>query len=379
MCQRVAQRSDNRRFFALIGVSLVIHAAVALGVAALPETPRPPPVQKPLEMEFVVSMEDEPPKPAPVVEPPQPVARTIEKKKTNQQPTPTPTPVPSVNPNPTTAVNDSPKSEGVGNRGDMPVNSRPSLTPSQGFIISLGTGGAKEEAPRGTTVRNGPGEEPDQRAVNEYTSETLSRKLNNQFKEDIGLAAVAAGNVPAHFKRYESAMRTALPKTKIESTPLTAKEGLAEVAGALFNSGPSAQAQANIANSPLGRSIQQQNVMTPNVDDQRGREAMLGMMSAAENIKEHLQRPRLRTIIEMTTDATGGVADASIIEKSGDPKFDESVLHFSRKVARQVPDSDDKMLGTSMWRTRWQFTLEFPNVKVRLINAWRVDAEPQAQ
>jgi hypothetical protein len=48
-------------------------------------------------------------------------------------------------------------------------------------------------------------------------------------------------------------------------------------------------------------------------------------------------------------------------------------LHFSRKVARTIPENDDKLLGSTMWRTRWQFTWEPPDVRVRLINAWRLD------
>jgi TonB family protein len=248
---------------------------------------------------------------------------------------------------------------------------RPTLTPSSAFVMTLGTGGV-EEPTRGTTVKNGPGEQPDPDVAREYTGEVLTRKLNSQLREDVGLAAVEAGNVPTHFKRYESAMRKALPKAKIDKTPMTGKEALGEVAGMMFNNGPSAAAQKKIADSPTGRSVLNQTVMMPNVDDQRSREGAMAMLSQTEAIKERIGRPRLRTVLEVTTDASGALADVSIVEKSGDPRFDESVVHFSRKVARTIPDSDDKLLGASMWRTRWQFTWEPPDVRVRLLNAWRV-------
>ncbi|MBL8910309.1 MAG: energy transducer TonB [Archangium sp.] len=357
-------------------MSVALHAA-ALGVVANIKPPPPSFVaSNAIEMEFFVPKE---PEPEPVkepdpVKPPQQLAAVIKKKKdaTNTNPPQQPS-----SPN-IAIVNDAPPAvtgPNVGQRGDLPVATKPSLVPSTGFIMSLGPAGTNDSG-RGSTVRNGPGEEPDQSVLKEYTGEVLTRKLNGQLREDVGLAAVGAGNVPPHFKRYETAMRKMLPTAKIDKTPLTGKEVLGEVAGMMFNNGPSPEAQAKIANTPTGRSVQNQNVMMPNVDDQRAREGAMAALAQTENIKERVSRPRLRTVLEVTTDASGALADVSVVEKSGDPRFDESVLHFSRKVARTIPDSDDKILGATMWRTRWQFTWEPPDVRVRLLNAWRLDNQP---
>lgn len=366
----MASGGDQRRFVILVGVSLGLHALALVGVANVRPTAPPPAASTAIELEF---FEAQQPEPAPEQAPPPQLAAVTpqKKKKTDEQ---TKAPQQTTPPNAGEPSQGGPAVTGpaVGERGDMPVASRPTLTPSTGFIMQLGPAGTNDSG-RGTTVRNGPGEEPDKAVLNEYTGEVLTRKLNSQLREDVGLAAVGAGNVPTHFKRFEAAMRRMLPSAKIDKTPMTAKDALGEVANVMFNNGPSPEAQAKIANSPTGRSIQNQNVMMPNVDDQRAREGAMAMLAQTENIKERVTRPRLRTVLEVTTDASGALADVSVIEKSGDPRFDESVLHFSRKVARTIPESDDKLLGATMWRTRWQFTWEPPEVRVRLLNAWRLD------
>ncbi|MFO0594104.1 MAG: energy transducer TonB [Myxococcaceae bacterium] len=353
----------------MIGVSFALHAG-ALGYLASRPPPPPPAVDShAIEMEFFTPPEPTPPAPQPEVAPPPKLAAiTPPKKKTNDTtPPPSSTVQPSTQEGGPTATGPS-----VGPRGDLPLAVAPSLTPSTGFIMQLGPAGTNDSG-RGSTVRNGPGETPDQAALNEYTGEVLTRKLNSDLREQVGQAATDVGNVPTHFKRYEQMMRKALPTAKLDRTPWTAQQAITDVAGIMFNNGPSAEAQKKIADLPTGRSIQNQNVMMPNVDDQRMREASMQTLAQMENVKERIRRARLTTVLEMTTDATGVLADVSIVEKSGDPRFDESVLHFSRKVARTIPDADDKLLGTSMWRTRWQFTWEPPEVKVKLLNAWRVE------
>ena len=372
MCREVQHPRTYRSFLALIGVSVVLHALLFWSLMQI-EPPAPPP-HKAMELELAW-VDTTPPAKEPEVQQPAPqtprqATPKTKKKNAEQQPavaTSQPDEGPSSGAAPT-----------VGERGDLPLAARPSLTPSAGFALKLGTGGY-EEPSRGSTVRNGPGEAPDQRSLNEYTGEVLTRRLNSDLQQEVGLAAVGVGNVPTHFKNYESAMRKMLKKSDIDRTPMSGGDIARDVAGILFNNGPSAEAANRVADSPLGRSVQGQNVMTPNVEDQRFRESSMQMMAQAENLKERITRARLRTVLEVTTDASGALAEVSIIEKSGDPRFDESVLHFSRKVARTLPDSDDKLLGTSMWRTRWQFTWEPPEVRVRLLNAWRVSGGPAAQ
>lgn len=371
MCRDVEQRRDRRRLVTLVGVSAVLHALVFWSLSRLEpvQIHRNKPVQ--LELAWVEA------EPAPAPEPVAPSAPRQQVVKTKKQVLPSPQPTPPRGegaPGTTSPTAES----GVGTSGDFPVEARPSLVPSSGFAMQLGTGGV-EEPSRGSTVRNGPGEAPDQRSLNEYTGEVLTRKLNSDLAQEVGLAAVGAGNVPKHFKRYEDAMRSMLPKAKIDRTPMTGQEIGKEVVGILFNNGPSAEASRKVAESPLGRSVANNTVMSPNVEDQRFRESALQMLAQTENIKERITRERLRTVLEVTTDARGVLADVSIVEKSGDPRFDESVLHFSRKVARTIPDTDDKLLGTWLWRTRWQFTWEPPQVRVRLLNAWRIGADPSLQ
>lgn len=379
MCSSVQRRAERLRVLALLGVSLVLHALLFWWFGTRP-VEAPPYFSRPIVLEDVTWIDAKAPEdtqPAP----PQPATQTpvVKKQQQQQQPaTPRQPGAPSQSAPGGTGASDVPANvEGV-EGGDGPVVARPSLVPSAGFTMSLGSGG-REEPSRGTTLRNGPGEAPDQASLNEYTGDVLTRKLNAELREQVGLAAVAVGNVPAHFKRYESAMRTALPKTEIDKTPMTAGDVARDVAGIMFNNGPSAEAARRVGDSPLGRSIMAQNVPTPTVDDARSREQMLQMLSASENVRERIQRERLRTVLEMTTDATGALADVAIVVKSGDPRFDESVLHFSRKVARALPDADDKMLGTNLWRSRWAFTWEPPDVRVKLLNAWKLADGPAAQ
>jgi TonB family protein len=378
MCPEVEARAERRRLVTLVGVSLLVHALALAAVSRL-ETPTPARA-RPMQLEslaWVATRAEQPPEPAVVQTPSQAPSPPQQKKKLTTPSKREPAPVQGGGvQGGTEGVK---ASEGVGERGDLPLATRPSLTPSSGFALQLGTGGLEADSPRGTTIRNGPGEAPDQASLNEYTGEVLTRKLNTDLQQEVGLAAVAVGNVPSHFKRYESAMRTALPKAKIDRTPMKAADLVRDVAGVMFNEGPSAEAARKVTDTPLGRSVQSQNVMSPNIEDQRFRESSLQLLAQGENLRERATRARLRTVLEVTTDATGALADVSIIERSGDPRFDESVVHFSRKVARTVPDNDDKMLGTSMWRTRWQFTWEPPDVRVRLLNAWRVAGEPSAQ
>lgn len=379
MCSNVQERKDRIRVLALIGVSLVLHAIFIVWFAKEAPAPRPDYFARPIVLEEVTWIDSKAEEPQVTPEPVVKTTPTVTKKQ--QQPTTAPSapaPASSSTGNTGTGTSDVPSNVEGSDRGDGPVVARPSLTPSAGFTMSLGTGGL-EERPRGTTVRNGPGEMPDQRALDEYTGDVLTRKLNAELREQVGLAAVAVGNVPAHFKRYEGAMKKALPKANIDKTPMSAGDVARDVAGIMFNNGPSAAAANRVADTPLGRSIAGGNVPTPTVDDARSREQMLQMLSASENIRERIQRERLRTVLEMTTDATGALADVEIVVKSGDARFDESVLHFSRKVARQLPDSDDKMLGTNLWRSRWAFTWEPPDVRVRLLNAWRLADGPAAQ
>lgn len=375
MCRDVREeRKDTRRVVALLALSVLLHAGV-LWWFSTREAPPPVRVNRPMTW---FDSEVAPPEPeteqatAPQVTPQAapPVQKKQQKKATAEA---------VVTETPSGSGSDGPTIDTVPGGSGPAIVQRPNLLPSDNFARGLGTGGAYD-TPRGTTTRNSPDEMPDQESLNAYTSDKLSRQLNSAIVEQIGLNAIAVGNVPGHFKSYEKAMRGALPKANIDLTPMTAGDIAKEVLSTAFTTGrPSAEAAAKVADSPMGRSIMNGVGGGPNVEDQRFRESSMQMMAMGEAVKQQIQRVRLRTVLEMTTDPTGALADVEIIEKSGDPKFDESVLHFSRKVARKMPDSDDKMLGSSSWRSRWQFTWEPPDVRVKLINAWRVVDSPSAQ
>lgn len=373
MCRGVREeRKDTRRVVALLALSLVLHAAL-LGWFSTREAPPPARVNQPLTwIDAAPEPEQEPQATAPQVTPESapPVQKKQQKKATAEA---------VVVDTPSGSGSDGPTIDTVPGGNGPVVSQRPNLLPSDNFARGLGTGGVYD-TPRGTTTRNSPDELPDQESLNAYTSDKLSRQINSSIVEQIGLNAVAVGNVPGHFKSYEKAMRGALPKANIDITPMTAGDIAKEVLSTAFTTGrPSAEAAAKVADSPMGRSVMQGVGGGPNIEDQRFRESSMQMMAMGEAVKQQIQRVRLRTVLEMTTDPSGALADVEIIEKSGDPKFDESVLHFSRKVARKLPDNDEKMLGSSSWRSRWQFTWEPPDVRVKLLNAWRIVDTSTAQ
>jgi len=239
--------------------------------------------------------------------------------------------------------------------------------PSTGLVMKLP--GASEDQSHGQTIRNDPTERPDPVALNEYVGEKLTRKLNNDLSQEIARAAVGAGNVPPFFKNIERSMRERVGKEKVQRSETSTGDKVRDIAGVLAP-GVSTEAANKVASSPLGQAIARQVGSGNNADDQRFREAGLQMMAQAQTYADRASAVRLRTVLELTQDARGVLADVQVIERSGDAVFDDSVMHFSRKIVRELPDSDEQGLGTKWWRSRWQFTWEPPNVRVRLMEAW---------
>lgn len=260
---------------------------------------------------------------------------------------------------------------GVGLRADRPIDRGSVFHPGYGGVLQLPEA-LDGEPSHGSTLRNGPDERVDEAAVAEYTGEVLSRQLDSQLREDVARAAAGVGSAPPHFRRLESSLRDTFAASPVDRTP---GGDAAHVAKAILTPGVSPEAARRVTDSALGRAVQNNIGGGPNIEDQRSREAMLQMMGAVEGVKERLSAARLRTVLELTTDASGAIADVSIVERSGDPRFDESVLHLTRKTARALPDDDDaRGLGASWWKTRWQYTWEPPGVKVKLLEAVRLPA-----
>jgi len=368
MCKDVREeRKDTGRVAALLALSVLLHM-VLLYWFSTRETPAPVRTNQPMTwIDSEPAQEEAKNEPQPAAPEVKPEIKQQKKQQSKATAEALTSDAPPGNDSPGAVITTIPG-------GDGPVVvQRPNLLPSDSFSKSLGTGGAYD-TPRGSTMRNSPDEMPDQESLNAYTGDKLARQINSSLKEQIGANAIAVGNVPGHFKFYEKAMRGALPKANIDITPMAAGDIAKEVLATAFTTGrPSPEAAAKVADSPMGRSIMNGVGGGPNVEDQRFRESGMQMMAMGEAVKAQISRVRLRTVLEMTTDPNGDLEDVAIVEKSGDPKFDESVLHFSRKVARKLPDSDEKMLGTTSWRSRWQFTWEPPDVRVKLLNAWRVD------
>jgi hypothetical protein len=273
--------------------------------------------------------------------------------------------------------------EGLGPKGDLPLARQLQLTPGAGAVLGMAPA-ADAEGPHGTTVRNGPGEAPDPVVAKEVEGERLSRTLNGQILDELGRAAVAVGTVPGHFRSAESAMRELFRKAPVEVTAPTSGDTVREVANLLMPGGISAEAARRVTDSPLGYSIATQSVASPTIDDSRFREGAMTLLGATEELKKRVQEPRLKAILELVTDPYGTVANAIVVQRSGDTKFDESVLHLSRKAFRRLPDNDEKALGSSWWKTKWQFTWAPPpfpglqaDVRVTLLDAHRIP--PSAQ
>jgi outer membrane biosynthesis protein TonB len=350
-----------------------LHAAALWLLSTGAQAPSLP-ASRPLELTWVETEAS----PAPAPQPPVAVAVAAPVKPTRQAPPPS-----KADPAPARTEANAGFSGGQsastggsvaepGTVGDVPVARGVNLTPGLGGVLKMPEA-ADAEPSHGTTVRNGPGEEPDPVAAREYEGEVLSRRLTGDLQRELGSAALAVGSVPGHFRAVESSMREVLRNAPVEVTPKSAREVAQDVARMLLASpGASAEAARKVTDSPLGRSLASGSVPLPNAEDQRFREQAMQMMGATEALKEKLSAPQLRTVLELTCDPTGALADVTVIEKSGDPRFDESVMHLSRKVFRSLPDNDEKGLGASWWRTRWQFTFEPPAVKVRLIGAHRV-------
>jgi outer membrane biosynthesis protein TonB len=361
--------------------SLALHALLLWGWSREEPAPRPPPLARLqwVDVEPVAEAPQVAPAPpaaasTPVVPPP---SAPRKKKKPGEVEAAASAPA---------AGSDAPTQAsgtiGTSEAGDLPVARRPNLNPGLGVVLGMPPA-ADAEGPRGTTVRNGPGEEPDPVAAREYAADTAARNLNAALSEELGKAAIAVGTVPGHFRRAEDSMRAIAKKGKVEVTEKTSGEGAREVAQMLLTGGISPEAARAVTDTPLGYSIANQNVSGPTVDDQRFRESAMALMGATEELKKRVTEPRLKAILELVTDPYGTVANAVVLQKSGDRKFDESVLHLSRKAFRALPDNDEKALGASWWKTVWQFTWAPPpfpgtpaDVRVKLLDAHRI---PPAQ
>ena len=133
--------------------------------------------------------------------------------------------------------------------------------------------------------------------------------------------------------------------------------------------------------SSFGRTLDRGGIPGGDVHDQRMLQAGLQSMAFTAVIKDSAARPRLKTVLMLRQDGDGALAEATVLEHSGDLEFDEFVLHLSRKVVRTKGDTSEKGGAPSAlgWSSVWQFTWEPPEVKVKLLRVLRQPKGPQLQ
>jgi hypothetical protein len=362
--------SEKRTFWVVLALSLTVHGLFLWWA----KTERPPIVRDEraaIEMSFVETKVESEVKKVEVAEP-KPEDKKLKKLKKIMVAESAPSGPPETK---QANLSDVP-SNGGSEPMDAPVGAESSekisLIPSSSFSQQLGTGVPTQFA-RGETVRNSADEVPNDDYA-QFKADKAGQKMNAQLQDFVGLAVHSNGGGPKHFRDLEGRIRGMLSKEKVAMTPLTASQQVEDLAGTIFGGPISAEGAKAITDSPLGRSITNNSVMSPDVDSQRFREAGLQSLSASAALQERASRVRLRTVIEFTSDASGGLADGKIIEKSGDQVFDESVLHLGRKAVRTMNDADDKGLSTDWWLSRWQFTFEPPRVKVKLLMTRKIEA-----
>ena len=345
----------------MVALSLGLHLAVALLFSRPPPPPRAAPARAPVFLEWV-EVQRPPAPPPPQPPPPRPAAPRERPPAENAQAAATPRAGQGATSGPAAA--------------DAPRHERAPLAPDPGLVLRWPEA-ADAEGPRGATVRNDVTDAPPADVVAEYRADKAARQVKVDLGRALAQAANDTGRKPRHFRRLASALGDGVLREGVDTTPLSSGEAFRDAMETFLGGSVSPEAARRVTDSPLGYSVQHQTVVVPNIDDQRFREGAMQMMAGIEARKDLAQRVRLRAVLELTLDPRGTVADVTVVEKSGDVRFDESVLHLCRKVSRRLPDDDEKELGGTWWRSRLQFTYEPPKVRVVLLEAQPVDAPMQ--
>lgn len=363
------RRATSERGVGAIVLSLGLHALAGVIIWLRPEAPStPPPAAALTWVDSAPPLEPPPPAPVQPAPPVQPPSGSTKKKKNN------PTQQAPVVAAPSQGAPSTSSDMPIAERGSGPVvgtpGKRPTLTPGAGFVMNMPEAADAEDT-RGTTLHNEVWDQPDQRAVAEYEAEKVGRKLSLDLATDVARAAQGAGRLPGFFTDISRSLQDAAEKADVkvskESTEAQTRNAIGSVLDPTRTK-PSEAAINRVADTAFAQNARIGNPALPG-DQQQFNQAVAQSFTRIETIKENLSATQLRTVVALTTDARGVLADASIVERSGDRTFDESALHLSRKVVRGLPDSDEKALGTSWWRSRWVFTWEPPRMKVRMLDA----------
>jgi hypothetical protein len=321
------------------------HDAIELQVIDLPPPPKPQPKA--------------PPEVKKPVEPPKAVAnskKTTPKNAPQQQrPTASATPQPEGGARGSGATSpDAPKSM--------------TLVPGSDFAVAAA---GEPEGPRGHTVVNGPGEEPDAVAMNEYTGEKLTRKTKNMLEGMAGRARAGAGVVDPYFMGARKAMEGDMSNSEVPKPSGTiAHEAVKGYISTMQQYGRSGNPLgdgelSDWGNYSLGRGATQGMAMAGRDSSWAGSMAQAEQsMAASQATQRSLDHAALTAELELVQEANGGIADSHIVKSSGFKDFDEFVLHHARKVFLKLEDPPEKGHGISAagWRSYWRFSYFPPSI-----------------
>ena len=386
------QRQPRRLQWALLASALLHALLIGWVLISAPNGDTVRKKERPIEVDLVMVAPPPAPVPepiAPVPPPPAPVTKQASKPPApKQQKDEAAATAPVV----AQQVPTGPAAPVAGEQADSPRQSSSFLVPRVSTLMpGLGTGADDSEA-LGHTVRNGPGEEPDEKAVREYTAERAQKRINDEINDLLAKAQRENGIVAPYFTHLQADLLAGFKGVDVKLTKRSAAKMLKEEVVDTYT-GPaerfaktgspleSDEQARQFSESSFGRTLDRGGIPGGDVHDQRMLQAGLQSMAFTAVIKDSASRPRLKTVLMLRQDGDGALAEARVIEHSGDLEFDEFVLHLSRKVVRDQGDTSDKGGAPSAlgWSSVWQFTWEPPEVKVKLLRVLKQDKGPQLQ
>ncbi len=377
---------DRRHVAAALLLSLVFHAGGAFLLLRYGPAPKQPPVRKPIEVEFRV-IPREAPQQVPLRKQESSTASRSKSKPAQgvrQQQSATAQPA-----HPSEQVAGSSGGATTRHSDDPRASGGASLQPRISTVLP-GIGDGEGDDAQGHTVVNGPGEDGDPEVIAEYTAEKVSRKAQNMVDGVMADYARNSGTLPPYFSKVQSGMMDGFGKLLPELSEKTKQEKAHEALDPWLvpaeNYGKTGSPFANpddervVTETGLGR-IANQGGFNHGDPAEGGRMnqtmQQLGSMQAMVNAA---QRARLKTVLEIRQTSSGALAETVLLEKSGDAKFDEWVIHQTRLLISELGETED---GDTPWhdesskgfRSVWQFTWEPPKVKVKLIRVVRTEAK----
>ncbi len=373
------KRERNSARIALL-LSLGVHALLALLMLnSLRQQPVQPPQQpqsKPITFDFI-QLSDPPPK-VDAVQPVTPVTPVTPKTRTPPLKV-TAAPQQKSGPEQTGDSSAATTGQGAESNSGLPGSSSAAtqprvvnLFPSVTGMLGGSFGGAESVASEGRTIQNGPGEVVDEVLVAEVRNERAKRHLDGLIRSDLANSSRGVGLIDPWFVKALKGMRaqannSALPESVAKSLEagVSAYEDAAKNyarTGNPFGDAPSTE----LPSMPVSAGDRM------NVHDSESAaslEAGRKMMASASMIVEQARKPRLETLIELEQTATGAVAGASILKKSGVPDFDQLALHRARKTFIKLEDAPDAGFGLDPqgFRTVWRFRYTPPTIQVDLM------------